>query len=200
MNLTTPDRVRTLIAASGDNGQKRRESLDAELSAVIATVSAAAEAYMDRHALRTSRTEYHDATPGMRLLRLKGYPVTTLTSVYYDEDQAFAASSLMTSDDYYDVTLDDTGALRFKWPFAYEYPRSIKVVYTGGMATDTDSFIDSYPDIAGAMDMQAAHEWQRRGAMGVSSVNHPDGTTVSMTSDRWIAAVKQVLDYYRRLV
>lgn len=199
MNLSTVDRVLTVLSATGEAGTQHSDARKAEIAAVLATVSGAVERYLDRFALRTSRTEYHDVLPDMRVVRLRAYPVTTLTSVHYDADQAFGSSTAMDSDDYYDPTLDDTGVMRFKWPFAYDYPKALKIVYTGGMATDTASFVAAYPDIAGAVDTQVSHEWQRRNALGVSSVNYPDGTTASLSFERWIPSVKQVLDYYRRV-
>lgn len=199
MNLSTVDRVLNVLAATGEAGTKHSDARRAEIAAVLATVSGAVERYLDRYALRTSRTEYFDVFPDMRLVRLRAYPVTALTSVHYDGDQAFGSGTAMDSDDYYNPTLDETGVLRFKWPFAFDYPKSLKVVYTGGMATDTDSFVEAYPDIAGAVDTQVSHEWQRRNALGVSSVNYPDGSSASLSFDRWIPSVKQVLDFYRRV-
>lgn len=195
MNLTTAERVKLLIAAQGD----MTETMQSELDAVIATVSGAVERYMGRLALRTARTEYHDAELNATRIGLRAYPVTTLTSVYLDTEQAFGSSALLTSSDYYSPLFNESGLLVFKFPLTVCGPDAIKVTYTGGMATDTDAFIAAYPDLAGAVDQQAAHEWSRRGALGVSAINYPDGTTASMTAERWIPAVKQVLDHYRRV-
>lgn len=197
MNLSTVDRVLALTSATG----KATDETRAEVAAVLATVSGAVERYLDRFALRQARTEYHDVEPMQSRVRLRAYPVTTLTSVNYDPDQAFGSTTAMTSSDYYDPTLDVEGALVFRYPFMPSVPhsRALKVVYTGGMATDTDSFVAAYPDLAGAVDVQTSHEWQRRNALGVSSVSYPDGTTASLSLERWVASVKQVLDYYRRV-
>lgn len=200
MNLSTVDRVRTLISASGDNGVKARAATDAEIGAVLATVSGAVEAYLDRYALATARTEYLDVAAGQRLFRLRAYPVTTLTGVWFDDEQSFGTSTALTSTDYYSPLLDTAGVFETKYALSNaRAPRSLKISYTGGMATDTDSFVDDFPDLAGAVDTQVSHEWQRRNALGVSSVSYPDGTTASLSFDRWIPSVKQVLDHYRRV-
>lgn len=196
MNLSTVERAKLLVAATGDMSETTR----AELAAVLATVSGAVETYLDRYALRKARTEYLDVDPGQCVFRLRAYPVTTLTGVWFDLDQAFAASSALTSTDYWNPLLDAAGVFETKYPLTNgRAPRSLKITYTGGMATDADAFVAAYPDLAGAVDIQVAHEWQRRGALGVSAINYPDGITASMTAERWIPAVKQVLDHYRRV-
>lgn len=195
MNLTTADRVKTLIGSRGDLPEETRT----ELEAVIATVSGAVEVYLDRLLLRVARTEYHDVDAGQTRFRLRAYPVTAVASVAYDTEQAWTTTLEATSD-YLSPVYSGAGVLvvRYELSPVADAPGSLKVVYTGGMGTDTDAFIDAYPDIAGAVDIQAAHEWQRRGALGVSSLNYPDGTTASMTAERWVPAVKQVLDHHAR--
>lgn len=196
MNLSTVDRVLALTSATG----KATDETRAEVAAVLATVSGAVERYLDRLALRTARTEYHDVEVGQRRFALRAYPVTTLTSVAFDPEQAWTTTITATSD-YLSPLYDGAGVLVVRYDLApcVPAPGSLKVVYTGGMATDTDSFVAAYPDLAGAVDVQTSHEWQRRNALGVSSVSYPDGTTASLSLERWVPSVKQVLDYYRRV-
>lgn len=59
MNLSTVDRVLTVLSATGEAGTQHSDARKAEIAAVLATVSGAVERYLDRFALRTSRTEYH---------------------------------------------------------------------------------------------------------------------------------------------
>lgn len=199
VNLTTVERVKVLL--SGKPDVKTDNPRDNELEAVIATVSGAVERYLHRSARAGTYTEYFDVDAGMTVFRLKAYPVTSFTSANFDPDQDFASTTALSEDDYLDPAFDETGMFRLKFPLRVSYPcpRSLKVVYVGGMAADVDAFVEAYPEISGAVDVQVAHEWQRRGALGVSSMTYPDGTTASMTRDRWIASVAQVLDYYRRL-
>ncbi len=195
MNLTTVDRVLARIAADGD----AKAATKTEIAAVIVAVSGAVEAYLERVTLRTARTEYHDVDRGQCRFRLRAYPVTVLTSVAFDTEQEWA-TALTAGTDYLSPLYDNGGTLVVRYPLSeyYESPGALKVVYTGGMATDTDSFVAAYPDIASAVDTQVSHEWQRRNALGVSSVSSPDGTTASLSFDRWIPSVKQVLDFHAR--
>lgn len=201
MNLSTVDRVLAVLSATGDAGTKHSDARRAEIAAVLATVSGAVERYLDRGVVQTSRTEYHDVEPGRTIFRLGAWPVASVTGVYFDPDQSWGSTTALDATDYYSPVYDAAGLLRMKSVLSHRevYPRSLKVVYTGGMATDTASFVAAYPDIAGAVDTQVSHEWQRRNALGVSSVNYPDGTTASLSFERWIPSVKQVLDYYRRV-
>lgn len=199
MLLSTVDRVLALISSKGT----APDHAETEIAAVLATVSAAVETYLDRHAEDAARIEYLDVAPLQRVFRLRASPVRTLTSVHFDEEQVFGSDTALTSTDYYLPTLDPTGALRLRWDLntsGETYPKSLKVAYTGGMATTAENFITAYPDIAGAVDVQTSHEWQRRNALGVSSVSYPDGTTASLSFDRWIPSVKQVLDFHRRMI
>lgn len=194
MNLSTVARVKALISSKGT----APDNVDAELAAVLATVSGAVEAYLDRYALTGARTEYLDVEPGQCVFRLRAYPVSALASAYFDPDQAFGSSTALTSSDYFSPTLESVGLFRLKYPLGSSGPRSLKVTYTGGMAATAEAFVTAYPDIAGAVDVQTSHEWQRRNALGVTSVSYPDGTNASLSFDRWIPSVKQVLDRYRR--
>lgn len=197
MNLSTVARVKALVSSFGT----APANADTEIAAVLATVSGAVERYLDRTVLAASVTEYFDVEYGMECVRLRAYPVTALTSVHYDADQSFGAETALTSDDYYLPTLDPSGLLAFVSPFSPSrtHRRALKVVYTGGMAATADAFAAAFPDIAGAVDVQCSHEWQRRNALGVTNISYPDGTNASLSFDRWIPSVKQVLDTYRRL-
>lgn len=198
MNLSTTTRVLALISSKGT----APDNAETEIEAVLATVSGAVEAYLNRYVASSSRTEYFDVEPYQTVFRLRGVPVSSVSSVYFDEEQSFGSSTALTSDDYYLPTLDSAGLLRIRFMLntdVVQYPASLKVTYTGGMAADAASFVTAYPDIAGAVDVQVAHEWQRRNALGTSSVTYPDGTTASLTLDRWVPSVKQVLDYHRRI-
>jgi hypothetical protein len=197
MNLSTVARIRSYLGMAG----QPNDANEAGLSAALATVSAAVERYLDRKATRIARTVYVDVEPMGTLYRLDAFPITALAGAWFDPDQDFGTDTALTSTDYLDPTLGDRGVFQTKYPLSggYRYPMALKLTFTGGMATDTASFVTDYPDIAGAVDVQSAHEWQRRNALGVSSISYPDGTTASLSFDRWIPSVKQVLDYHRRL-
>lgn len=197
MNLSTVDRVLSRMAATGN----ARDEARSEVAALLATVSGAVERYLDRRATRTSRTVYFDVEPCGTIYSLDAYPVTVMTGAWFDPDQAFGTGFELAASDYFDPTLDTQGVFQTKGPLSRyaRHPRALKITFTGGMANDTDSFVAAYPDIAGAVDTQVAHEWQRRNALGVTSVSYPDGTTATLSFDRWIPSVKQVLDYYRRV-
>lgn len=198
MNLSTTARVLALISSKGT----APDNAETEIAAVLASVSAAVETYLNRYTEATSRTEYLDVDPYQRVFRLRASPVSAVSSVYFDEEQAFGSETALVASDYYLPTLDATGRLVMRFALnsgADPIPRAVKVTYTGGMAASASAFVTAYPDIAGAVDVQTSHEWQRRNALGVTSVSYPDGTTASLSFDRWIPSVKQVLDYHRRV-
>jgi hypothetical protein len=130
---------------------------------------------------------------------MRAFPVTTLTSVYLDVDQAFGADTALTSDDYFNPTLSNDGIFALKlWPAVGEVdaPSALKVTYTGGMGTTTANFISGYPDIAHAIDLQCAHIYHTRNYAGTLSQSGDSGSVSIQTVD-WLPEVKATLDRYR---
>ena len=195
MDLTTAARVATLIVP----GETAPSAFNTVIGQVITAVSAAAERYLGRWAQTTSRTEYFTVSPGKRVYRMRAFPVTTLTSVYLDVDQAFGADTALTSDDYFNPTLSNDGIFALKlWPAVGEIDAqsALKVTYTGGMATTTANFISGYPDIAHAIDLQCAHIYHTRNYAGTLSQSGDSGSVSIQTVD-WLPEVKATLDRYR---
>ena len=197
MYLSTVSRVLALVSSHSS----APSNAEREIEQVLATVSGAVERYMDRTVTAASVTEYLDVREGQTIFRLKAYPVTAVASVYFDDLQAFGAGTAIDSTYYFNPVYESAGMFRMRAPLLRfgVAPRSLKITYAGGMAADADAFIVAYPDISGAVDVQTSHEWQRRNALGVSSISYPDGTNASLSFDRWIPSVKQVLDYHRRV-
>ena len=196
MDLTTAARVATLVVP----GETATSAFNTVIGQVITAVSAAAERYLGRYAQTTSRTEYLTVQPGKRVYRLRAFPVTTLTSVYLDAEQAFGNDTALTSEDYYNPTYANDGLFTLKfYPTVEETPapNSMKITYTGGMAADTAGFISAFPDIAGAVDHQVAYLWHRRNELGIASVSG-DAGSVSVGADSWLPWVKVILEQYRR--
>jgi len=180
-------------------GETAPSAFNTVIGQVITAVSAAAERYLGRWAQTTSRTEYFTVSPGKRVYRMRAFPVTTLTSVYLDVDQAFGADTALTSDDYFNPTLSNDGIFALKlWPAVGEIDAqsALKVTYTGGMATTTANFISGYPDIAHAIDLQCAHIYHTRNYAGTLSQSGDSGSVSIQTVD-WLPEVKATLDRYR---
>ena len=198
MNLTTVERVMKRI-----NPAKGGEAQGAHLHFLgdaIASVSAAVERYMDRAVQVATVTEYFDVECGQCVFRLRAYPVTSVTGAWFDTNQGFGSvGALSSSIDYYLPTLRSDGIFEFQFPraIARRAPASLKITYVGGMAPDTAEFIETYPDIADAVDKQLVFEFHRRNDLGAATVTS-DGGTVTFPAVTWLPEMRKTLDQHRR--
>lgn len=108
---------------------------DTRLSALITDVSAAVEDYLDRSPLLVADVDEVYNGRGRRFLKLRAFPVVSLTSVTFDYD-----TSDPTVVDGSQFLYDSTGTLRFKpdaanWCPFYEGFQNIRVIYRAGYAS-----------------------------------------------------------------
>ncbi len=121
----------------------------------------------------TAYTQYYSApSPAEpRLLRLRVRPVTTLTSVAWDDDFDASYGTTVSSGDYTLDAVDGTVWLHpdatsiTEWPEQY---RGIKVVYTAGYDTGADERITA------AIGSLVAHWWRGRRMAGLAGVTAGD--------------------------
>lgn len=195
MDLTTTARVASRVKPGMTTLGTNDDLLVAQM---ITDVSGQAERYLDRHTLTTSRSEYLDVRADQTAWRLKGYPVTALTSVIYDPEQAFDAADALDDDEYDDPTLEAAGVLTMPQPFDSTDRKALKVTYTGGMGASTAAFISAYPEIAMAVEMQVVWHYLRRLGIGTQGRSGDRGSDTLVAGTPFIAEVKTTLDMHRR--
>lgn len=191
MDLTDVARVKSQLGIT-------QVSDDLLLKRLVEAVSCEAEMIMARSAQTLSRTEYHDTERGQRLVCVQAWPITSVTSVYYDTEGLFTdAVDLLTTDDWRLVRDGERGEIALQFHTA-EAPRSVKVTYTGGMAANTTAFMTSYPDVAQAVTDQVAYVFNRRFTAGVSSVSTQGGSVSVTGGGEMLPSVKATLMRHRR--
>lgn len=176
MDLTTIERVKLRVDLSYTD-----ETQDALLSRLVAGVSAEVERRLDRHVLSTSRTVQANVRAGQGAVALRGYPITSITSIWNDRERDFGDETVLASSDYF---ADTTSGIVYFEVTLVGGPGVLKITYTGGMAASTDAFMAAYPDIAEAVDQRCAQLYQRRAEIGVTNVAGPGGS-LSMPSLGW---------------
>lgn len=190
MDLTTIARVKQY-------GNITDTDHDAFLTVLVTAVSAAIEQFLDRHAESKSRTEYHDVLPGQSSFWLKGYPITSIASMTNDIDWDFTTGDI-DSGDFIHLGSDDDGRIDVIKGLLLIGDRALKIVYTGGMGTDTTDFISNFPDIATAADQQVLFQFQRRDKLGEQS-STIQGTAVNLQpAITLLPIVKQILMPHKR--
>lgn len=201
MNLTTKERVKVLLAIdAGSTTQDDR--IDAE----IASVSAAVETHLGRHVQSGSkRTEVYHLPRGWRLLSLRGSPIVSVSTVRVSTTRDFSASELLNANEQY-IVEPERGMLRFvtdfeplsiglsRHPIAPSY---VQVAYDGGMATDVDEFIASFPDLAHAVDLQVAYLHKRSDMPAGDDETGKAGRLPGGSYD-WLPAVWRAIEAHKR--
>lgn len=153
LDLTTISRVKERRGISS-------ATHDSLLSNLIDEVSTYVETYLGRHTLQDARVEVYEVEFLTRMVSVRGAPITVLNSIKisnrrddFDDVTAMATTSYSA-----DLT---AGYIRLDFEQSHN-PGYVQVDYTGGMATDTDDFVMTYPDIAGAVDAEVINRFNRR--------------------------------------
>lgn len=169
LQMTTLELVRARLKMPDED-----TSNDALIEELIDEISRGLEHHMKRHAAQTARTEIYRLRRGETMISLRGAPVTAVSSVTLSQTPDFTGLTAEVPNEgfYYDL---EEGTLFFtSEPEPLELgvaghqqlPVYVRVAYTGGMAVDTDSFVEIWPDLAGACARQVAHAFQRRNTPG----------------------------------
>lgn len=193
MDLTTTTRVKTQLDGGGGSTGTKQDTLIGQL---ISVYSASIEKHLGRWVQETARTEQFDIQPGQQRVYLKGFPVTTFTSVKHADDRDFDAVDAIDSGNYY---LDEArGCLTFDGYYLAPGPGVLQVVSTGGMGADTADFISNFPAVAQACDMQVAYVLTRARNLGTVNVSTSPGSVAYEGAVNLLPEVKRILDQYRR--
>jgi hypothetical protein len=144
MKLTSLNRVKNALG-------KTSAHEDGVFLRLIATASTQIGQHLRRlNSLQlTSRTEYFDPHLGQRVFRPKAYPIASVTSIHCDNSGKYSGSeTLVPSTDY--IVSGDSRAIHFTAdgayndsllipPWASVAPKSVRIIYTGGLAADAVS-------------------------------------------------------------
>ena len=183
MDLTTKARVKEL-AVHGSTAN------DDWFDQVIAGVSAAIEAKLERYVEVASRTERFRANGIRRIFFLMGSPISSISGV------TNGGSTLDT--DAYRIHPEVEGAVEFLSPPSDIWDGGLEITYTGGMAADTAALIAAYPDLALAAEKEVLSLWQRKGQLAEVVSESYSGSTLAITkSMAWLPETLETIERYR---
>ena len=195
MDLTTTARVRLYKGWSSES--VRNTWIDTE----IAAISSRVETELRRKVLSEAQSEVFTVDDSMwpdgQLFRLKAFPVTDGSiTVYSDLDRAFGSGTVVSASDYYaDLNIGTVFVEDFHLDVGY---KTLKIAYTGGMAADTTAFVAAFPELAGAVDLQVAYNYESRNRLGINSVTGPDGSLTIMEPMGLLPALTAAISKFRR--
>jgi hypothetical protein len=172
LEITTVTLVNAWKGWTSDEGVR-----DAWLGVAIKSISARVEQALRRPLLSEARTEHFTiAKNDDQVFRLLGTPVNSSATfeVWSDSDRDFTSDTKIDATDYH--VDDNTGLSVVAEAYLDRGFKVIKVSYTGGMATEGTGFRTAYPDIAEAVNMQVAFDYEGRNRLGQVSNTGPDGS------------------------
>lgn len=200
MDLTTAARVKALL------GLASNDTVDnTALGALISSVSRRIERHLHRELQSgVERTEVFDCWPDTDLLLVEAYPIASIASVTKAEDQDWAEGTGLVEGTGYVLHAaegrlyrpNNSSAIAVEWPRGVQ---SMRVVYTGGIAADTDAFVAAEPDIAHACESQVVEEWRRRTGMAATTRTVQGTTATHEGAVRLLPLVQEILEPYRRV-
>lgn len=193
MDGTTIERVKGLMP---------KKALDTDgdgyIAALIASVSAHAEAFLRRSLGTVERTVTLDWTCGRRRIMLPAYPVSASPAAVIKSDtwRVFGSDTVVDSSCY---AIDlDRGVVFFDLWIPDEGFQTLRVTWTGGMGATPEALAESYPAVSQAIAMQVAHEYRRRARLDVASLSVGSQVIGAVGEVKLLDLVEQMLQPHRR--
>jgi len=169
-----PDPVRVTTTAKVQEILQLATLVQAQTSLIeslIAGVGAAFEREMDRYLEQAARTETFDVRDDQSRWSLRGFPVTAIASVKFDQTAQWTGDEVTHSARLYRLALNDAEEhlLYVESPSAVG-PKVMRVTYTGGLATSTAALISAFPDLAKAAALEVSNLYQRRSSLSIQAM------------------------------
>lgn len=172
LDVTTLERFKEGRVYGGQSGAVE----DSLLSNLITAVSANIERELDRFLTEESHTEIFDVRRNQARFFVRGYPINETTDavqIFNDTLNQFPASSEIVRVNF--TVNPDIGRIVVNQQLLSSGVDALKVVYIGGMGTDTVDFYTRFPDIEKVAWQEMAHWLQRRPNFGAVSQSGGSG-------------------------
>jgi hypothetical protein len=195
--LTDLNRIKTALQVSG-------QTQDGYLNALNDAVSGDIAAHLNRAdaILRTARTEDLDVEPAQRWFRLRAAPVISIASASYDPLGDFGSGTVLAAENY--RLKARTGQLYVRYDLITSderlEPQSLRVVYTGGVATNLEGLRASeFAPIEQAALLWMHAIWKRAKTTPEPTSISGQGGSVTFPGLKMPDSVVELLRPFRRL-
>jgi len=168
---------------------------DAEILRLIPVVDGFIDAYCNRVLEQATVTEYHSTRAGQTTLRLRQYPVASITSLHDDVVRVYGADTLLAASDYV-LTDPKAGIVQLDGITFDEGLNNVKAVYPGGFASGTKE--RALLEQAAIELLWLARDKGDKGLLGLQSRSIADGRVDTFNSD-WPAGIKEILEGFRKV-
>lgn len=168
---------------------------DAELLRLIPAVDGFIASYCNRALEQATVTETHSGRSGQTTLRLRRYPVASITSMHDDVDRVYGAATLIEASDYV-LTDAQAGLVQLDGLTFEEGLNNIRIVYVGGFAAGSTE--RTLLEQAAIELIWLARDKGDKALLGLQSRSIADGRVDTFNTD-WPAGVKDILDAFRKV-
>jgi hypothetical protein len=168
---------------------------DAEILRLIPAVEQFIAHYCNRPLEQATVTEYHSARAGQTTLRLRRYPVTSITSLHDDVDRVYGADTLLAATEYV-LTDSEAGIVQLDGATFDAGLNNVKVVYVAGYAAGSPQ--RALLEQAAVELLWLARDKGDKALLGLQSRSIADGRVDTFNTD-WPAGVREILDAFRKV-
>ena len=194
MDLTTVARVKVFA----EIGTTR---YDEQLKRLVESISASVESELYRTTQQASRVEFINTETRLRRYTLRAWPVQSVASITYDTEGVHGPSAEVLSDpdDYQLVEGGLFGEIHLAFR-PIEYPNTLRVTYTGGMAANTKDFMAAFPDLSQAVVEQVVFQHQSRNRLGLESASTGGSSVTVDATTGFLPSLMRTVQRHRRSV
>lgn len=164
-SLCTFDDVKLQAPAISDADQALIETM---IGAVTKRAEFESGRVFRKSTVANPTTEYFSPLEGQTTVRVRRWPIDSITSIKESLDGDFSTATALASTDYAIVRSGETneGEIRLRWRSFFEGVESVQVIYAGGLARDVGQVPS---DLRYAAIRQVVYWYQRRDSLGVTS-------------------------------
>lgn len=167
---------------------------DAELLRLMPTVDGFIESYCNQELEQATVTEYQSGRSRQTLLRLRRYPVLSITSIHDDVDRLYGSDTLLAATDYV-LTDANAGLVTLDGVTFNEGLNNIKILYLAGYAAGSKE--RALLEQAAVELVWLARDKGDKALLGLQSRSVADGSVSTFQTD-WPAGVKEILNLFRK--
>lgn len=197
IDFCTRDNVLLSPAMEGVRNASTTDTyLDEYIEQAIRAVSQQVEDECGRWFRLDTYTEVLDVVTGQKLISLRGYPISSITSIKEATDGDFASATAKTSTDYWTLENGRTGQVQMRYVGFVGGAGSVQVIYVGGLANETSALP---ADLRMACVDQVAFMVRRATTSHLKSESQQQGSVTYFQEASILPAVQHVFDRYRRM-
>ena len=198
MSLCTRDDIKDRLGISSSDTDH-----DTVIDRIIAGFAARANTLTGRHLIVTAADVTETYTGSHSRLRLKRYPIVSITSIIESWDYGFDETALVANTDYRRLAQGVEGFLYRMYSEWLAVPDGIQIIYRGGYCaagvSPTGDEVALPDDLREAAIIQCCFIFKRKDDIGLAGVSFDGGSFSKFEALKLLPEVKDTLNQYKRI-